>query len=74
LPKKKGRVITLRMVETAFEMVEEYAKAKGLSVSTYINSVIGSQTGWFIPLASNEEVFIPKKAHFRYFHMQARIV
>lgn len=70
MPKKKGRVITLWMDETAFEIVEGYAKAKGLSVSAYINSIIGSQAGWFIPLASNEEVFTPKKAHFRYFHMQ----
>ena len=60
--KKKDKVITLRIDENDFNVVEEFAKAKGLSVSAYISSVIKSQTEYFIPLASTEKVSIPKKA------------
>ncbi|MGB8087298.1 MAG: hypothetical protein WCF07_13510 [Nitrososphaeraceae archaeon] len=60
MPKKKDRVITLRVSEDDFNVVESFAKAKGLSVSSYINSVIKSQTEYFIPTASNEKVSIPK--------------
>jgi hypothetical protein len=67
LPKRKDRVITLRMDENSFDIVESYAKGKGLSVSAYINSVIASQTGCFIPLASNDKVSIPKSALFSLF-------
>lgn len=59
--KKKDRVITLRINENDFKIVEDFTKAKGLSVSAYINSVIKSQTEYFIPLASNEKVSIPKR-------------
>jgi hypothetical protein len=61
LPKKKDRVITLRISEDDFNIVEGFAKAKGLSVSAYINSVIKSQTEYFIPLASTTKVSIPKE-------------
>jgi hypothetical protein len=74
LRKKKDRVITLRMNEDSFKIVEDYAKGKGLSVSAYINSIVDSYAGWFIPLTSNEKVSIPKKARIRYFHMLVRIV
>jgi hypothetical protein len=67
LPKKKDRVITLRMSEDSFKIVEDYAKGKGLGVSAYINSIVDSYTGWFIPLASNEKVSIPKKALYSLF-------
>jgi hypothetical protein len=60
MPKKKDRVITLRVSEDDFNIVENFAKAKGLSVSAYINSVIKSQTEYFIPTASNQKVSIPK--------------
>ena len=60
MPKKKDRVITLRISENDFYVVESFAKAKGLSVSSYINSVIKSQTEYFIPTASNQKVSIPK--------------
>lgn len=60
MPKKKDRVITLRISENDFNIVENFAKAKGLSVSAYINSVIKSQTEFFIPLASAKKVAIPK--------------
>ena len=60
MPKKKDRVITLRISENDFNIVENFAKAKGLSVSSYINSVIKSQTEYFIPTASNQKVSIPK--------------
>ncbi len=49
LPKKKDRVITLRVNENDFRIVDNFAKARGLSVSAYINSIINSQTEFFIP-------------------------
>jgi hypothetical protein len=61
MPKKKDRVITLRISENDFNVVEIFAKAKGLSVSAYINSVIKSQTEYYIPLASTKKVSIPKE-------------
>ena len=67
LPKKKDRVITLRVDQDSFDIVESFAKAKGLSVSAYINSVIKSQTEYFIPLASNEKVSIPKSILYSLF-------
>jgi hypothetical protein len=67
LPKKKDRVVTLRIDEDDFKVVESFAKSKGLSVSAYINSVIRSQTEYFIPLASNERVSIPKRALYSLF-------
>jgi hypothetical protein len=59
--KKKEKVITVRMDEDSFKIVEDYAGARGLSISAYINSILQSYTEWFIPLASNEKVTIPKK-------------
>ena len=67
MPEKKDRVITLRISEDDFNVVENFAKAKGLSVSAYINSVIKSQTEYFIPLASNEKVSIPKSILYSLF-------
>ena len=55
------------MSENDFNIVESFAKAKGLSVSAYINSVIKSQTEYFIPLASNEKVSIPKSILYSLF-------
>ena len=62
MPKEKDKVITLRISETDFRIVDTFAKDKGLSVSAYITSVIKSQTEYFIPLSSTEKVSIPKKA------------
>ena len=67
MPKKKDRVITLRVSEDDFNTVESFAKAKGLSVSSYINSVIKSQTEYFIPTASNQKVSIPKSILYSLF-------
>jgi hypothetical protein len=67
LPKKKEKVVTLRMNQESFKTIEDYAKGKGLSVSAYINSVLDSYTEWFIPLASNERIAIPKKALYQLF-------
>ena len=67
MPKKNDRVVTLRIDEDDFKVVEGFAKSKGLSVSAYINSVIKSQTEYFIPLASNEKVSIPKRALYSLF-------
>ena len=50
------------MNQESFKTIEDYAKVKGLSVGTYINSVLDSYTEWFIPLASSERIAIPKKA------------
>ena len=55
------------MDEESFKTVEDYAKGKGLSVGAYINSVLDSYTEWFIPLASNEKIAIPKKALYQLF-------
>ncbi len=62
MPKKKDRVVTLRISDNDFNIVEGFAKAKGLSVSAYISSVIKSQTEYFIPLASTQKVTVPKEA------------
>jgi hypothetical protein len=62
LPKEKDKVITLRISETDFRIVDNFAKDRGLSVSAYITSVIKSQTEYFIPLSSTEKVSIPKEA------------
>ena len=70
--RKKIESVTLRISEDDFNVVENFAKAKGLSVSAYINSVIKSQTEYFIPLASNEKVSIPKSICIHYSHMLAR--
>ena len=67
MSKKKDRVITLRVSEDDFNIVESFAKAKGLSVSAYINSVIKSQTEYFIPTASNQKVAIPKSILYSLF-------
>ena len=67
MPKKKDRVITLRVSEDDFNIVENFAKAKGLSVSAYINFVIKSQTEYFIPTASNQKVSIPKSTLYSLF-------
>ncbi|MDF0681536.1 MAG: hypothetical protein P0116_11295 [Candidatus Nitrosocosmicus sp.] len=62
MPKEKDKVITLRISETDFRIVDNFAKDRGLSVSAYITSVIKSQTEYFIPLSSTEKVSIPKEA------------
>jgi len=67
LRKKRDKVVTLRINENDFNIVDSFAKSKGLGVSAYINSVIKSQTEYFIPLASNERVSIPKKALYSLF-------
>jgi hypothetical protein len=67
MPKKKEKVVTLRMDEESFKTVEDYAKSKGISVSAYITSVLDSYTEWFIPLASVERIAFPKKALYQLF-------
>ena len=62
MPVEKDKVITLRISETDFRIVDSFAKDRGLSVSAYITSVIKSQTEYFIPLSSTEKVSIPKEA------------
>lgn len=72
MPKKKDRVVTLRIDEDDFKVVDSFAKSKGLSVSAYINSVIKTQTEYFIPLSSNERVSIPKKALYSLFSFASK--
>jgi hypothetical protein len=67
MPKKKEKVVTLRMDEESFKTVEDYAKSKGISVSAYITSVLDSYTEWFIPLASVERIAFPKRALYQLF-------
>jgi hypothetical protein len=55
------------MGQNSFKTVEDCAKGKGLSVSAYITSVLDSYTEWFIPLASNERIAIPKKILYQLF-------
>jgi hypothetical protein len=72
LPKKKDRVVTLRLDQDSFKNLEDYAKGKGISVSAYITSVLDSYSEWFIPLASNERIAIPKKALYQLFSYASR--
>ena len=67
MAKKKEKVVTLRIDQDSFKTVEDYAKGRGLSVSAYITSVLDSYSEWYIPLASNERIAIPKKALYQLF-------
>ena len=60
------------MDQDSFKTVEDYAKGKGISVSAYITSVLDSYSEWFIPLASNERIAIPKKAMYQLFSYASR--
>jgi hypothetical protein len=55
------------MNQESYQTIEDYAKVKGLSVGAYINSLLDSCTEWFIPLASNERIAIPKRALYQLF-------
>ena len=72
MAKKKEKVVTLRIDQDSFKTVEDYAKGKGLSVSAYITSVLDSYSEWYIPLASNERIAIPKKALYQLFSYASR--
>ena len=72
MAKKREKVVTLRMDQDSFKTVEDYAKGKGLSVSAYITSVLDSYSEWYIPLASNERIAIPKKALYQLFSYASR--
>ncbi|MGA7601739.1 MAG: hypothetical protein WCE33_01545 [Nitrososphaeraceae archaeon] len=72
MPKKKEKVVTLRLDQDSFKTVEDYAKGKGISVSAYITSVLDSYSEWFIPLASNERIAFPKKALYQLFSYASR--
>jgi hypothetical protein len=58
---KKDKVVTLRMKKDSFEIIREFAGARGVSVNAYLNSVADGQAEWFIPFNSFELVVIPKK-------------
>jgi hypothetical protein len=59
--RKKEKVVSLRMSEDSFDMIEEYASRQGLSVNAYINSIVDSYAQWYIPGISLERVAVPKK-------------
>ena len=59
--RKKEKVITLRMNNDSFDIIEEYAGAHGLSVNAFINSIIERNVEWIIPSSSYEQVTVPKK-------------
>src|SRR5919109_2603262 len=48
----KDKVITLRMNKHSYDIIAEYAEARGLSVNAYLNSVADAQAEWFIPFSS----------------------
>jgi hypothetical protein len=58
---KKDKVITLRMNNQSYDIIEEYAEAHGLSVNAYLNSVADAQAEWFIPFSSYDLVSSTKK-------------
>lgn len=58
---KKDKVITLRMNKHSYDIIEEYAEARGLSVNAYLNSVADAQAEWFIPFSSYDLVSSTKK-------------
>lgn len=57
----RDKVITLRMNEKSFNIIQDYAASRGLSVNSYLNSIIDSYAEFFIPLSSYEPVAVPKR-------------
>jgi predicted DNA-binding ribbon-helix-helix protein len=64
---KKEKVITLRMNNDSFDIIREFAEARGITVNAYLNSVADAQAEWFIPFNSYEHVAVPKKLLSRLF-------
>lgn len=64
---KKEKVITLRMNKEYFDIIQEFAEVRGLSVNAYLNSVAEAQAEFFIPFNSVEMVTISKKLLSRLF-------
>ena len=60
LPKKRERMVTLRVNDRSFNVIKDFAANHGLSVNAYLNSVIDSQAEWFIPTSSYAAVTVPK--------------
>jgi uncharacterized protein (DUF1778 family) len=58
---KRDKVITLRMNKQTYDIIEEYAEARGLSVNAYLNSVADAQAEWFIPFSSYDLLSSSKK-------------
>lgn len=61
IKEKKNRIITLRISEKDFDVIEEYAISNGLSINAFVNSILKSQAEWFIPNRTYENVVVPKK-------------
>jgi hypothetical protein len=59
--RKKDKVISLRISEDSFDIIEEYASGQGLSINAYLNSIVDAYAEWYIPGMSYERVAMPKK-------------
>lgn len=57
----KSKVITVRLKEKSFKVLQDYAAIRSLSVNSYLNSIIDSYAEFFIPLSSYQPVAIPKR-------------
>jgi hypothetical protein len=49
------------MNKNSFDAIQEFAKARGITVNAYLSSVADAQAEWFIPFNSYEHVAIPKR-------------
>jgi hypothetical protein len=68
----RDKVITLRMNENSFNIIQDYAKSRGLSVNSYLNSIIDSYAEWYIPLSSYEPVAVPKRLFSSLFNFASK--
>ena len=66
---KREKIITLRINETSYKIIKDFAKNQGFSVNAYLNSVIDSQAEWFIPISSYHAVTLPKSLMAALFSM-----
>jgi hypothetical protein len=68
----RDKVITLRMNVNSFNIVQDYAKSRGFSVNSYLNSIIDSYAEWYIPLGSYEPVAVPKRLFSSLFNLASK--
>jgi hypothetical protein len=70
--RKREKMITLRINETSYEIIKDFAADHGLSVNAYLNSIIDSQAEWFIPINSYDAVTVPKSLMATLFGMAGK--
>lgn len=68
----RDKVITLRMNENSFNTIQDHAKSRGLSVNSYLNSIIDTYAEWYIPLSSYEPVAVPKRLFSTLFSLASK--